>query len=229
MSSIEDLAANQVFLELRQEIVSYIDVDTFVPSLHGKRWLTLQQLQYLQNSRSGLTEQERKHYLINHCLMDKGLFALQILLEVLDETSKLYDPHEKLSHKIKLHYQNVLDRLNQETLVSNASCPNMSTTVMPAPTPAITLTSVSSMPDIIPQQLSRYLPNHSDSTARHRSESTCSHRRLHAAVPAHHYYVKVVGTSTSTEYLSASLNNPTGFKGADSSLVETYEPTEEVS
>ena len=230
MSSIEDRAANQVFRELRQEIVSFIDLGTIIPLLHKKRWLTLQKLQYLENPRNGLEEAERKQYLVNHSIMGKGLSALQTLLDVLDETSKLYEPHEKLSVKLKQHYQIVFGQISHETL--SVGCPSISDspTVL---TDHITA-SVSSMPDIVPQ-LSSFLPSQSDITAnRSHTESTssgCRHRSHGTTpVPAYHYYVKVMGKSISSEYLSSSLNNTTtGFKGADSSLVETFEPTEEVS
>ncbi|XP_065920952.1 uncharacterized protein [Dysidea avara] len=228
MSSIEDRAANQVFRELRQEIVSFIDLGTIIPLLHKKRWLTLQKLQYLENPRNGLEEAERKQYLVNHSIMGKGLSALQTLLDVLDETSKLYEPHEKLSVKLKQHYQIVFGQISHETL--SVGCPSISDspTVL---TDHITA-SVSSMPDIVPQ-LSSFLPSQSDITAnRSHTESTssgCRHRSHGTTpVPAYHYYVKVMGKSISSEYLSSSLNNTTtGFKGADSSLVETFEPTEE--
>jgi len=226
MGSIEDRAANQVFCELRQEIVSFIDLDTIIPRLHKKRWLTFRKLQYLENPRNSLTEAERKQYLVNNCLMDKGLSALQTLLDVLDETSKLYEPHEKLSVKLKEHYQY---QISQEAL--NVGCP--STSESSTVTEDHISASMSSIPDIVPQ-FSSLLPNHSDTTGRPRSESTSygSHHRSHSLnpAPAYHYYINVIpGTSATSEYLSSSLNTTTGFKGADSSLVETFEPTEEVS
>ena len=237
MSSIEDNCANKVFQELRQQIVSFIDVDEIIPLLYKKRWLTLYRLQCLENPRSGLTDTERKQYLVNHSLMDKGFSALQMFLDVLDETSKSYEPHEKLSVILRQQYQNVFDQMSQEALGSITDHSTISDSFQQSTMPADHITaSMSSMPDIVEdigQIFSRITKTIAAATPPTESTSISHHRSHRAAsAPAFNYIVAITHTSGSSQYHSTSLNtDPGDYRGINSSKDSPplFAPIEEVS
>ena len=208
MNSIEDRCANKVFQELRQQIVSLIDVDEIISLLHKKRWLTLQKLQYLENPRSGLTDTERKQILVNYSLMSKGFSALQMFLDVLEETSKSYEPHEKLSVILRQQYQNVFDQMSQEALGSITDHSTISDSFQQSTMPADHITA--NMPDIVEDIGQRY--SHLSKTIIPPTEFTNrSHHRSHDVAPAPAFnYVLAITQGGSSQYHSTSLNTDPG-------------------
>jgi len=228
MSSVEDHCANEVFQELRQQIVSFIDVDEIIPLLHKKRWLTLQRLQHLENPRSGLTDTERKQYLVNHSLMDKGILALKMFLDVLDETSKSYEPHEKLSVMLKQQYQNVFDRMSQETLAGTTGHSIITDFFQQSTEPVDHIKA--SMPDIV-EDIGKMFSHLSETISAPPTESTnSSHHKTRgsASAPAFNYVLAIAHTSGSSQYHSTSLNaDPDGYSRTSSP--DTTDPIEEVS
>lgn len=229
MSSIEDRCANEVFQELRQQIVSFIDVDEIIPLLHKKRWLTLQRLQYLENPRGDLTDMQRKQYLINHSLMDKGFSALQTFLDVLDETSKLYEPHKELSVTLKQKYQNIFDQMNHAA-AGTAGHSTITDSFQQSTEPVTA--SMSSMPDIVEDVGHMFSLSKTISIPPETESTNNWHHRPHesASVPASNHILAITHTSGSSQYHSTSLNaDPDCHSYSRSSSPDTTDPIEEVS
>lgn len=203
-----DRAANLVLQELHQVIADHIDVDYIVPHLYKKRYLSLKKVQYLQNPQRNLTDQDKKDYLLYNVLMNGGGTALTTLLDALDETSQQHQPHENLAFKLRKHYHDVCDQINQglaeEPHAQNANTPSARPSVTTDTPPSVNTQSLPQVPDIIPQIFSQITQNLGNSTPP--VTKNCDRLRNSTPGPACNYFIAVSGV-LNPSHCSTSLND----------------------
>jgi len=193
-----DHAANLTLRKLHQVIAGHIDVDDVAPLLYQKNYLSLNKLQFLQNPRAILTDQEKKEYLLNNVLMNGGYVALSTLLDVLDETSQKLQSHATLAGKLRKEYQDMCNQIDQGLVEE----PQIINDIQNASTSAHTAQSLhSQIPDIIPEVTSQ-----------------CDRHHSSASTPAYNYFITVSGTfNYNPSYHSSSLNDGNDYIRQDSS------------
>ena len=90
----EDHIANQVLQHCSQDIMSYININEVKMPMYSKGWLTLEELNHLNNIST--TEQEKKEQFYLKALANKGSGAFNDFIEILRERPGNYVPHNDL-------------------------------------------------------------------------------------------------------------------------------------
>ena len=99
--SVDDQVANKVLQESYYHIIEQLNVSEVSARLYAKHRITISELDQLQNISGNLTDQQRRHRLYYTALAGKGKQALDIFLDVLDDTAIQYEPHALLAGKLR--------------------------------------------------------------------------------------------------------------------------------